>query len=202
MYQLEAFRNRTTVKEYIRDYAEGEGFLEFCEKRIGFGQIWSCPLYDFNPTSFGKKYKYLYLFGKRVIFDPEVNHDKVWKKSKAVDKELERAKKKEREKYISEVCLMEKNVLTEQIQALERKYPGSVSLPAGSCHVCSRCNRLEEAGCRYSDEIRFFIESLGGSIGGTAGELLGIELQWMKHQPPGYYTLIEGLFSDNPRVVL
>ena len=130
MYQLEAFQNRTTVKEYIRDYVEGEGFLEFCEKSIGFGQIWSCPLYDFNPTSYGKKYKYLYLFGKRVIFDPEENHDKVWKKSRAVDKELERAKKKEREKYISEVCLMEKTYLWSKFRHWKESTRAvSVSLP-------------------------------------------------------------------------
>lgn len=200
MYQLEAFQHRATVKEYIRDYTQGEGFLEFCEKNTGFGQIWSCPLYDFNPTAYGKKYKYLYLFGKRVIFEPVEHKNKVWKKSRAVDREEERAKKKEKVKYISAVCLKEKNLLAEQILTLEKKYPGSISLPAGSCHVCSRCSRAEGAGCRYSDEIRFFIESLGGSIGGTAGELLGIELQWMKQQPPGYYTLVEGLFSDNPRV--
>ncbi len=59
MYRTEEFKNRITVKDYMRDYFNGGGFLEYCEKFTGHDQIWPCPLYDFNPVGYRKEHKYL-----------------------------------------------------------------------------------------------------------------------------------------------
>jgi len=61
MYRTEKIKNRTTMKDYQRNYMNGEGFLEYCRRYTGNGQIWSCPLYDLNPADYGKKYKYFYI---------------------------------------------------------------------------------------------------------------------------------------------
>lgn len=181
MYKTEEISERTIMKDYLNNYINGMSFLEYCEKSMGYGQIWSCPLYDFDPVEYGRKYKYFHIIGRRIIFDTA-------------------AGSKETEEYMNRVCLKEKDILSEKLQALESRYPGSIGLSAGSCHVCSRRRKSRGKGCRYAEEIRRFIESLGGTVGETACELLGIELQWMKEEPPESFTLISGLLTDHPRL--
>jgi len=101
---------------------------------------------------------------------------------------------------MNQVCLKEKDVLSKKIQALEKEYPGSIGLSAGSCHICHQCTRPKDGGCRYSDEIRNFIEFLGGDVGKTAGDLLAMQLKWMKEKLPECLTLVNGFLTDNPAV--
>lgn len=183
MYRKEEIKNRTTMEDYLKDYQNVTGFLDYCEKCMGYEQIWSCPLYDFNPKAYEGKYKYFHIMGTKIIFN-QTGED-----TKNVAKE-----------YINRICMKEKEILSEKVQALEKKYPGSVGLVTGSCHMCSRCTRSLDRGCRYSDEIRYFLESLGANIGMTTGDYLGTELQLMKQKLPEYYTLVNGLLTDNPDV--
>jgi hypothetical protein len=177
MYRIEEFKNRTPMKAYHKDYENGQGFLGYCEKKTGYDQIWSCPLYDFNPEGYRKKYKYLYIIGKRIIFEQTAD-----------------------ERYVNQVCLEEKENLTKKIKNLKKSHPDSLAVSAGSCHVCSWCRRAEGRGCRYSDDIRRFIEFIGGNAGETAGEVLAIEMKWMKQKLPESLTLINGLLTNDPRI--
>lgn len=183
MYRMEEFKNRTTMKECIENYKNAAGFLDYCEKNIGCGQVWSCPLYDFDPEDYREKYEYFYLIGKKIYFDQNGSDDV-----------------KTGKEYISRVCIREKDRLTDQVRALEKKYPGSIGLSAGSCHMCRQCARPLDNGCRYSDEIRYFLESLGADLGKTAGELLGVDFQLMKQKSPECYTLINVLLTDDPKI--
>jgi hypothetical protein len=165
------------MKAYHKDYVNGEGFLEYCEKNTGYDQIWSCPLYDFNPEGYREKYKYLYIIGKRITFDQTAD-----------------------ESYMNQVCLVEKEELTEKIKNLRKNHPNSLVVSAGSCHVCSWYRRTEGKGCRYSDDIRRFIEFFGGDARETAGEVLAIEMKWMKEKLPEYLTLVSGLLTNDPKL--
>ena len=194
MYQSEEFKNRVPMADYIRDYKKGEGFLGYCEKFVGLDQIWSCPLYDFNPSICEKKCRYFYFIGKKITFEEELGTIEKKKKVNRANRE-----DKEQERYKSWVCMEEREDLAKKIQELEKRYPGSIGVSAGSCHVCSRCTK-SSGGCRYSDEIRYFIESLGVSTGRTTGDLLGIELLWRRQRLPGYFTLVSGLLTDEQSV--
>ncbi|HML35978.1 MAG TPA: DUF2284 domain-containing protein [Bacillota bacterium] len=199
MYQTEEFTSRTTVEDYLSNYANGERFLEYCEKFTGCGHIWSCPLYDFDPAEYEKKYKYFYIIGKRITFDqPDEGKGKSYMTRK--EREQREKDRHEREKYMNQVCLREKDILSETIYELEKKYPGSIGLPAGSCRMCRQCSKPQEKGCRYSEEIRYFLESLGADVNGTAGDLLGMELRWMKDRMPKDFTLINGFLTDSAKV--
>ena len=195
MYWTEEFTNRTTMKDYQNNYESGASFLEYCEKLMGCDSIWSCPLYDFNPEEYGERYKYLYIIAKRIIFG-EPDGVRANRRTRGKNGE----EQKEWKRYMSQICLKEKKTLLKEIKSLAERYPDSFALSAGSCHVCSQCKRAKRGGCRYSDEIRFFIESLGCDVGETAGELLGIELQWMKQKLPEQYTLVTGLLTDHPGI--
>lgn len=185
MYRKEMIQKKIPVEEYRENYKQAAGFLDYCEKCIGCKQIWSCPLYDFDLSSYGKKFDYFYMIGVTITLDKEG-----MKKSK---------KSKD---YVHEICLQEKYDLSKRVLALEEAYPGSVGLVTGSCHMCSRCTRPFRGGCRYSDEIRCFMESLGAEVKNLTSEFLGVELQFMQQKPMEYFTLINGLLTNEANVEL
>ena len=102
--------------------------------------------------------------------------------------------------YLSQICLEEKYILSKKVQALEKKYPGSLGLMTGECYMCSQCTRPTKKGCRYSDDIRNFLESISASAGMNTGEYLGITLQLMKEKHPESFILINGLLTDDPKL--
>jgi predicted metal-binding protein len=183
MYRKEAIKNKTTMEEYMEGYKNAAGFLDYCEKNMGYQQVWSCPLYDFNPEDYGANYKYFYLIGSKITLDEE--GVAACNKSGG---------------YFEQICLEEKYILSKKVHTLEKKYPGSLGLITGDCHMCSQCTRPTKKGCRYSDEIRYFLESIGAGVGKTAGDYLGIKLKRMKEKQPECFTLIHGLLTDDPKV--
>lgn len=183
MYRREEIIDRTTMEDYMENYKNAAGFLDYCEKCMGYKQVWSCPLYDFNPEEYEKNFKYFYIIGAKIILD----EDGVAECKKSKD-------------YINQICLEEKYILSKKVHAMEKKYPGSIGLAAGDCNMCSQSTRPSERGCRYSDEIRYFLESLGADVGKTAGDFLGIKLQLMKQKKTEQFTIIQGLLTDSPFV--
>jgi len=184
MYRAENFVNKITMKVFLENYVDVTGFLEYCKQCRCYGRVWSCPPYDFKPEEYWGRYKYIHIIGTKIIFDQAT-----------IDVERE---KEEIENYIDQVFLKEKKILSERMQTLEKKYPGSIGLFAGSCHICTGCARPGGEACRYPDEMRYSIESLGGNVGKTARELLGIELIWMEEKLPEYITLVNGFLTDDP----
>ncbi len=56
------------------------------------------------------------------------------------------------------------------------------------------CTRTEKKPCRYPDQMRYSIESLGGNVGLTVSRLMGIELEWIEEgKMPSYFVLVAGL---------
>ena len=88
--------------------------------------------------------------------------------------------------------------LAEELFEMEKAYPGSVSLSAGSCSTCGKdgCTRPSGKPCRYPDKMRYSIEALGGNVGKTVHDLLGIELEWIEEgKAPSYFVLAGGLLE-------
>jgi predicted metal-binding protein len=186
MYQLEEFKNKTDIKNYLENYVDVPVFLEYCKECRHYGRIWSCPPYDFEPEEYWKKYQYIHLIGTKLIFDRgEAGEGKT---------------KEETEKYARKEFFRIKTLLSEKMHELEKKYPGSVALSAGNCNICKRCTRPEGNACLHPDRLRYSIESLGGNVEKTAGELLGIQLQWMDGKLPEYLTLVNGFLTNDPDV--
>ena len=188
MYQTENFTGRIAMEDYNKDYVNSDGFLNYCRDRLGYERVWACPQYDFDPEDYWREYKYFHIIGTRVVFDLSGSHEEI--KSDGIRKSMKQA------------CLKEKDFLWMKLKKLEKKYPGSLGLSAGSCHMCSQCTKPRRGGCRYPDEIRYLLEAMEGSLGRTAGEILGQELQWAYTKPWQPFTLITGLLSDHYNVEL
>ena len=102
------------------------------------------------------------------------------------------------ENRIPEIFATVKQELIKELLALEKDNPGSTSLNAGSCKVCSEgnCSRKNGEPCRFPARIRYSIESIGGDVCKTAEQLLDTPLLWKKDgKLPEYYMTVGALLT-------
>lgn len=175
MYNLERFEKEISLPLYLEHYVNVEEFLQYCKACPNYNKLWSCPAYDFNPEDYWGRYRTLTILGYKINFAPDIT-----------------------EKRSMEIMAEVKNKITEELFAMEEKFPESMSLSAGSCSECGpdACTRTEGLPCRYPEKMRYSIESLGGNVGKTVHKLLGIELEWIEEgKLPSYFVLVGGLLK-------
>ena len=122
MYKIEKLYGKMDMESYIENYVNISEFLEYCKACDCYGKIWSCPEYDFDVMDYWKKYKYIHINGSKIIFDDDVV-------------ETER-NKEELALFMENILNFEKQNLSDILFEVETRYPGSISLFAGSCHLC------------------------------------------------------------------
>ena len=181
MYKIENYESEISVQEYIERFVDVETFLEACKQCPNYKQVWSCPEYDFDVLSYWKKYQTLKVYAHKIIFEPEYQ-EKVYEQD-------------ELNAILQKVLKTEKQKLSDRMMEEEKKYPGSISLSAGSCGLCKDgCTRPHGKACRFPDKMRYSIESLGGNVGMTIEKLMGLELEWMEEgKLPTHFILVNGL---------
>lgn len=205
MYITERYTAAMDIDKYIDEYVNIEEFLEYCKACGNYGKKWSCPPYDFDAGAYWRQFKKIFVIGEKIIFDEDT-----------VQKTYE---KNELDSIIRKTLAPEKAKLSAELYEMEKSYPGSISLSAGSCSMCGgdmignigNCTRpsndepcISEKGavesllarkyCRHYDKMRYSIESIGGNVGKTCSKLLGIELEWAEENKlPHYFVLISAL---------
>ena len=172
-YTLERFEAETDIESYIEGYVDIAEFLKCCKTCPNFGNVWSCPPYDFHPMSIWRAHERILIAGYRLTFGEDRTED-----------------------GMNEALWEVKQKLSEELWALEEQIPGSVSLSAGSCHLCERCTKPEGEPCRHPDKMRYSIESIGGNVGKTISDLCGVEIEWIEEgKLPEHYVLVGGLLK-------
>lgn len=175
MYTIEKSQKTIKVNEYIDHYVNVEEFLQYCKNCENYEKIWACPSYNFNPEDYWKEYDELLVVARKILFGSDVDIPRSY-----------------------EIMLEVKADMSRELYELEKEHPGSVSLSAGSCDLCKEegCTRTEGLPCRYPDQMRYSIESLGGNVGKTVSKLMGYELEWIEEgKVPSYYVLVGGLLK-------
>lgn len=87
-----------------------------------------------------------------------------------------------------------KKQMTEHLLALERNYPGSRALFAGTCDFCAICAKELNQQCYHPEIKRYSIESLGGNVARAVRIYFDDTILWAKDgQLPEYYILLGGL---------
>lgn len=197
MCKIERFEKEISVADYLEDYVAVEEFLEYCKACPNYGRIWSCPPYDFDVMAYWQKFSRLRVFARKISLSGITEQSEASALLESVKADMRR-----------------------QLYELEAQIPGAVSLSAGSCSLCRSAGGGDDAGdvaetgggdnvtckntggcartsgqsCRYSDRMRYSIESLGGNVGLTCRKLLGIRLEWMEEgKLPSYFVLAAGL---------
>ena len=174
MYTIEKSEKLIKVSDYLDRYVNVEEFLQYCKKCNNYEKLWSCPSYDFNPEDYWKEYDELLVVARKIIFGEGVDQDRSY-----------------------EIMLEVKEDMSRELYELEKQYPGSISLSAGSCSLCKDgCTRAVREPCRYPEMMRYSIESLGGDVGRTVSKLMGYELEWIEEgKLPSYFVLVGGLLK-------
>ena len=174
MYTIEKSEKLIKVSDYLDRYVNVEEFLQYCKKCNNYEKLWSCPSYDFNPEDYWKEYDELLVVARKIIFGEGVDQDRSY-----------------------EIMLEVKEDMSRELYELEKQYPGSISLSAGSCSLCKDgCTRTVGEPCRYPEMMRYSIESLGGDVGRTVSKLMGYELEWIEEgKLPSYFVLVGGLLK-------
>ncbi|SDF71740.1 hypothetical protein SPACI_046700 [Sporomusa acidovorans DSM 3132] len=183
MYHTAIKVNSVPIPEFIKKYQDQDKFMAFCRECHNYQTRWSCPPLQFDANQFLLPFRYIYLIGVQVIYDPET---------------IKAADTADKVKEITRCTLREvKDKLSETVLALERKIPGSVGLASGGCHLCERCSRFDELPCRYPETMRYSLDSFGFDLTAITSELLHIDLKWAKHSLPEYYTLVHALLTKD-----
>lgn len=129
MYDIQKYQRDISVKEYIREYVNVAEFIEYCKECPNYNAVWSCPPYDFEPEDFWNQFSELHIIARKIIFE-------------------EGTGPKEGKRIMEEV----KAGMREELYDMEKFFPGSVSLSAGSCSMCKGegCSRplASPAGAR------------------------------------------------------
>lgn len=187
MYKTEKLYGKMDMPSFIDQYVDVEEFIGYCRACDSYEKIWSCPEYDFDAMGYWENYGHIHIIGSKIIFDEET-----------VAKERT---PEELANYMDQVLGFEKQALAEILYEAESRYPGSVSLSAGSCHLCDACEKVYGRPCQYPDKMRYSMESLGANVGKTCSKLLRVELLWAEERKlPGYFVLISALLANEETV--
>lgn len=181
-YRTERYETTVNVPEYVEACVDVQEFLPYCRECPNYNQVWSCPEYDFNPYDYWAEYQTFRIIGVKIIVPDEIA-GQVWSPQEC-------------RKMIDEMLWAEKRKLSLELYEMEKQYPGSVSLSAGSCQLCSadKCAKSEGKPCRNPEKLRYSIESLGGNVGLTVTKYLKQKLEWIEEgRMPKHFILVCGL---------
>ena len=181
MYTTVEYEASICVEEYLEKYVDVPTFLEACQACPNYNRVWSCPSYDFDVLEYWKRYQDLKLCAVKIVFEKEYT-EKTYQEE-------------ELKEILNEVVFKEKQKLGEKMRKEEKNYPGSISLAAGSCARCKEgCTKAKGEACRFPEELRYSLESLGGNVGLTIEKLMGLKLEWIEEgKLPGHFVLVNGL---------
>ncbi|HJD13284.1 MAG TPA: DUF2284 domain-containing protein [Candidatus Ruminococcus avistercoris] len=181
MYTTTRHEASISVPEYVENYVDVPTFLEACKACPNYDRVWACPSYDFDVLKYWKQYQTFQLLATEITFDEDM-----------LAKEYSR---QEIQDILDQVLPPEKKKLSDELLRAEKLNPGSISLSAGSCHLCKDgCTKPTGGSCRNPDLMRYSIESLGGNVGLTIEKLLGLKLEWIEEgRLPHHFVLVCGL---------
>ena len=181
MYTTTRYESSISVPEYVEQYVDVATFLEACKACPNYDRVWSCPSYDFDVIKYWNRYQTFRVIATKITFDEEMT--------------AKTYTRQELNEILGQVLPVEKKKISDELYREERQNPGSISLSAGSCHLCPNgCAKPTGGSCRNPDLMRYSIESLGGNVGMTIEKLLGIELEWMEeNRLPSHFVMVSGL---------
>ena len=184
MITTRRFEADIPVKEYLEKYVDIEGITGKCEACDKNAAFWCCPPFDFDVAEYWDKYNDLFLLAMRIKPDPK------YRGKKFEGEELEA--------ILKETINKGKELLAGELYVWERKM-GGVALSSGACTRCDACTRPDGEPCRYADEMRYNLESLGADVNKTIEEIFGLEPLWVEDGViPEYFVVVSGMLY-NPK---
>ena len=90
-----------------------------------------------------------------------------------------------------------KRQMTDTLLTMEKDYPGSRALFAGTCEICEQCDKEKGISCRHPDLMRYSIEALGGNVAKAVQIYFDDTILWAENgHLPEYFILLGGLMKS------
>lgn len=176
-YTEKRLETSVSVPEYIKECVDVEKFLAYCKKCPNYGKSHACPPFDFEPMDIWRGYSTVRLAAKQIFFSEDTTLDEAYK-----------------------ILLEKKHELLDEMAELEKTYPGSLALSAGSCDICPECAKKTGEKCRFPQKLRYSIEALGGDVVKTAEKYLKVPILWSKNgEVPEYFIPVAGILLKDER---
>ena len=149
---------------FISRFRDVERIRQFCLQCPGYGKVWSCPPFDFDPRSCSDGFKTVRFMGTVIEFDePTRQACQLPAEAVSVGRQA-----------MEEVW----QTLLPHLYEMESQVPGSRCFTF-RCSLCPEgCTRPEGKPCRHPDRMRHSLESVGFDITAAARDLLDINLDW------------------------
>ena len=179
---MEILQKELAVSAFVRDCVDVPRFAQCCSLCPNHGKLWSCPTFSFSPEKLWANYSTL-LLRCQVIPVPEALQACTF--SQQDINQLSR-----------DLLKPHKQAMMQEMLMLEKQYPDSLALDAGSCDRCDSCTRPEGLPCRHPEHLRYSVEALGGDVCKALKLYFDKEILWGKDGHfPAYYILLGGLLK-------
>ena len=163
-YQLKQIKKTIDAAHFIERYRDVERICSLCAQCPSFGNVWSCPPFDFDPKTVSDGFKTVTLLATVIEFDD---------RTRAAITSPEQARE-----FASRAMHEVWDTLLPQMHELERQLPGSRCFTF-RCQLCPEgCTRPQGLPCRHPDRMRHSLESVGFDLSAAARDELGIDLEW------------------------
>lgn len=159
-------------------------FLPLCRSCPDYARDWSCPPGTVRAASFFPQYRSVYVVGMKVTYSAEERRE-------ALDPDLT-------DPVRQATYGRAKAVLRETMLALEEAYPGSLTIMAGRCEVCTHCSRELGVACVCPEKKRISFSALEFDLSKLTDELLHEKLLWCSQGLPEYDMAIAAFLTNAP----
>lgn len=170
------------ITDFVKTCVDVPRFLACCRECPNYNRRWSCPPYEFSVESIWNQFTDILLYEEKVFVSPEIrdksfNHEEI--------NELSRA-----------LLAPAKRQMTDTLLTMEKEYPGSRALFAGTCELCENCDKEQGIPCGHPEIMRYSIEALGGNVAKAVQIYFDDTIHWAKDgRLPDYYILLGGLLK-------
>lgn len=184
-WTLSRHQARIRVRDYLAGYVDVPRFAALCQGCPSLGTTWACPPHETDPLRVWRGHEWLHLEAVQLHFS-QADQQRAWTPA-ALSEQLMVAREAEKQLATSE--------LIERVATLPS---ARVLHGGGACAACAQCTRMRGMPCPFPHLIQYSVESLGGDVGRTATELLGVELHWAgPDRLPPATAVVLGVLSDH-----
>lgn len=167
LYSTEVIVKSIKTREYKEKFVNLDTTMAACKQCPNYSKNWACPEFDTDVLRYWDEYENIELILTKIIFTQE-----------ALDATYEL---EDLRTIVDNSLFNERNRLITRLEEEEKQKNGKC-LSAGYCGYCERCARMDNFACRYPDKCHNSIESIGGLVADTLGEVFGEELKWINEE--------------------
>ena len=148
LYTCTTLEQTVPLKEFRETLVNVPLFSGYCRDCPNCGRYWSCPPFSEPSECLWDRYETIWIFGRKLLLSQELQDEEI-----SMDEMTARSKA---------LLHPEKERLLGELLELERQFPGSLALSAGSCEGCppKQCARAEGKPCLPPERLRCSLESL------------------------------------------